>query len=369
LSHGILSLRAERSNLIHSIWLFLLASLLLNGCHGDPLTTPGYREPTEVGGVIESGTRWTADQGPFLITEDLVVPDSADFYVGGGTEIYVEWNKTIEVRGALAFDGQPSQRISVRAQQGIWRGFRFIGYGFIGDSSGGVIEGSSLSYVDIYDAVTAVECQDSSYLGLSECRIFSCDSIGVKVDSGCGAIIDNCQFDNDRTLNVLNPVAIWSNWALYLRVTDTDISGFQHAIRFYGASSCITIDGSSIADCDIGIVCDFQDSVLIQDNLFRGNDTAILISDGSPVLSGNDFTKNTECIHVEGNCAPTAHLNNFIDTGRWVWQHISRDTVDATMNWWGTTNPDSIAILIHDQEDDSTAGLVEFEPFLTSPRP
>ena len=45
------------------------------------------------------------------------------------------------------------------------------------------------------------------------------------------------------------------------------------------------------------------------------------------------------------------------------------DNIDATSNWWGTTNTQAINQTIHDFKNDFNLGNVTFAPFLTSPNP
>jgi len=368
LSFSILSLQVKRSNLVFGVCSALFVSLLFIGCHGDPLTTPGYREPVLVGGTIQADTTWHAADGPYRVTEDLLVPIGVTWTVEGGTEIFVDWNRIIEIQGRAWFIGDEENRIVVRSEQGVWKGFRFVG---------GLFAGDGLSYVDIYNAVVAIECVDSVLVGLMGCRIFSNDIIGVRADSGAGILVSSCQFVNDRSLNQLNPTALWASNGGYLTIIDTKISGFHFGVRIHEFPLSLIrrvlpysfTSRDTITNCDIGIVIDSPQDIIISENVYMGNQTAILITQGNPNISNNDFIKNTDCIHVEGPCAPTAHQNNFIDTGQWAWWNATRDSVDATQNWWGTTDPDSIAALIYDQEDDSLLGLVQFEPFLTNPRP
>ena len=365
----VVSLRVKRSNLIYCIYFYLLASLAFIGCHGDPLDTPGYHEPVIVGGTIQADITWHAADGPYRVVEDLVIADSVFWQVEAGTEILVDWNKAIEVLGVALFRGTEQNHIVVKSEEGLWRGFRFTGRDYM---EGGVVF-AGLEYVDIENATTAVECVDSVGMGFCYCRFLHCDSIGVRVGSGSWVSIWGCEFINDRNLNLQTTTAIWTVSGGGVAVVETNISGFHYGIRiqgnYYGGGSGFHLEDNLVADCSVGIICDSQDNPQIIDNCFRGNDIAVLINQGSMPLSGNDFIKNTECIHVEGPCTPTAHQNNFIDTGQWAWWNATRDSVDATENWWGTTDPDSIAALIYDQEDDSALGLVQFEPFLTSPRP
>jgi hypothetical protein len=355
-------------NKVKNLGILLILSLILIGCHGDPLDTPGYREPLLVGGTIQSDTIWHAVNGPYRVVEDLVIADSVIWQVEAGTEVLVDWNKAIDVQGIADFSGTEQNRIVVRSEQGLWRGFRF-------EKSSRTTEGTwlaELEYVDIENAVTAAECIDSVEMGFYNCRFLYCDSIGVRAGSGSYVSICDCQFMNDRDLNLQTTTAIWTVNGGGVVVSGTNITGFQYGIRiqgnYYVGGTGFHLQDNFIVDCDIAVICDSQDDPQILDNEFKGNSIAVLINQGFVLLNGNDFMKNTECIHIEGPCTPTAHQNNFISTGQWAWWHASRDSVDATENWWGTTDPDSIATLIYDHEDNSSLGLVQFEPFLTSPR-
>jgi len=331
--------------------------LILIGCHSDPISTTGETQPTLVGGTITSDTTWRAKDGPYHIIENIVVPDSVWWQVEAGTEIIVAWNQTIEVFGNTRFQGDYKTRISVWSEGGVWQGFRFTGEHD---------ESSFLNHIDISNPVIAVEATDSAHVSLHDSRILSCDSIGVRVNSGAMATVWSCEFTNDRTLNLLNPVAISSAFGSHAWVYNTQINGFHHGIRIQGWGYPISLESNQITACDIGIISDSQDSTEIIDNQFLGCKTGILITQGSPTLLYNTFEKQGECVRVEGLCQPEAHWNSFADPDRWAWVHYSPYDVDATNNWWGTADPDSIDQLIYDHNDDPQAGYINYEPFLTS---
>lgn len=45
------------------------------------------------------------------------------------------------------------------------------------------------------------------------------------------------------------------------------------------------------------------------------------------------------------------------------------NNIDATNNWWGTTDPQAINLSIRDYKYDFGLGTVSFVPFLTEPNP
>ena len=358
--------RQESRNKIRnlSVWLILFMFVILTGCHSDPMNVEVYRESVEVGGIIQSDTTWLAADGPYHVTENIVIPQNVHWIVEAGTEIIVDWNKAIDVQGTTKFGGSGEERIVVRSEQGVWRGFRVTG--FAGSATGGS-DCSELVYVDIYNAITAVACVDSGDVFVYDCRFFNCDSMGVSVDSGCYASIRYCEFINDWTFNLLRPTAVLSKSGSHVWVHNTEITGFQHGIRLHGWGYPVSIEENTIAGCEIGIICDTQDSVAILDNEFRGNETGLLVIQGESAILNNTFEKHYEAVRVEGDAAPTAHFNNLITNDKGAWTQLSPNDVDASQNWWGTTDEDSVANLIFDQLDDSTLGLVQFDPILTSP--
>jgi hypothetical protein len=87
----------------------------------------------------------------------------------------------------------------------------------------------------------------------------------------------------------------------------------------------------------------------VQHNVIRYNETGVRFSGYETIpFHGNDLYGNT--------------LYNFE-----IWNCLE-GPVDATMNWWGTTDPDEIAAGIWDAEDDPGLGChVVFEPFCLAP--
>jgi hypothetical protein len=83
----------------------------------------------------------------------------------------------------------------------------------------------------------------------------------------------------------------------------------------------------------------------LQHNIVRYNETGVLYAGYSAIpVHWNDLYDNTLYNLRIGDCI--------------------YDPVDATMNWWGTTDPDAIAAGIWDANDDPGLGcVVLFDPF------
>jgi hypothetical protein len=97
-------------------------------------------------------------------------------------------------------------------------------------------------------------------------------------------------------------------------------------------------------------------------------------------ISNNTFLNNTVhtapfatiCIDTfflttQASLTPVLHNNNFVDPGITYEIFNSKNPMDATNNWWGSTDSVEIQKRIYDYSVDGTRGTVNFVPFLTSP--
>jgi parallel beta-helix repeat protein len=123
-------------------------------------------------------------------------------------------------------------------------------------------------------------------------------------------------------------------------------------------TSSPTVTNNTTQNCDRGIYVFGASSPSITGNIMGGNDWGFYV-DGNdltpqPVVTGNQFFGNREQNYVATNFATGAHLLR----------------LNATGNWWGTTNPDAIAAEITDLADSVAATdipTVDFSGFLDGP--
>jgi hypothetical protein len=102
--------------------------------------------------------------------------------------------------------------------------------------------------------------------------------------------------------------------------------------------------------------------------------------DRSPIIRNNTIAQNSFGIKVlyggSSSLAPIITFNNFQDNEEYnVYLDPNSDSgfdaynLNATYNWWGTTDTDSISQSIYDFEDNFNLGSVTFVPFLNEPNP
>ena len=89
---------------------------------------------------------------------------------------------------------------------------------------------------------------------------------------------------------------------------------------------------------------------------------------GGGIIRYNTVRENSDGITAYGQ--PAINYNNVYDNTIYDLRNTNAaDTpnMDATNNWWGTLNEDTIRNNIYDFFDDATLGIVDFIPYLTSP--
>ncbi len=139
-----------------------------------------------------------------------------------------------------------------------------------------------------------------------------------------------------------------------------------------------TITGNYSRDDGGGICCDTSSSPIISNNTITGNSAGdhgggIHCCNSSPTITGNTITGNSangkgNGIYCRRESNPTINYNNLVNGDQYeVCLDNVSDDIDATNNWWGTTNIDSIDAKIWDYYDNMALGKVLYNPFLTAP--
>lgn len=131
--------------------------------------------------------------------------------------------------------------------------------------------------------------------------------------------------------------------------------------------------GIRVSDSDYG---DSRKPVTIRCNTILDNEIGIAISDMiSPstmtTITNNNINNNDVGILIEAIPPSTIIYNNIYNNNNasiklsWAASH----DVNATLNWWGTTDASTIDKSIYDFNDDFNLGKVNYTPLLTAPNP
>lgn len=158
---------------------------------------------SEKQGVIEKNERWTAEEGPYLISDDILVPWNVRLSIAPGTRIMVgkplayseripqhddldSFLVSIKVRGTLSCVGRRNNRIKISASAAgsdhcSW-------YGILLDSADG--EFTEIAYTDIADACNAIVVRRTGPLVRNS--VLEYNSVGIYCTEGADPLILNC---------------------------------------------------------------------------------------------------------------------------------------------------------------------------------
>lgn len=90
----------------------------------------------------------------------------------------------------------------------------------------------------------------------------------------------------------------------------------------------------------------------------------------APSISNNTISQNTIGVYLDGDARYlTIKNNNIQDNSKYSIHLSSVQDLNATYNWWGTTDVQAINQTIYDFKNDFNLGKVNFVPFLTESNP
>jgi parallel beta-helix repeat protein len=189
-------------------------------------------------------------------------------------------------------------------------------------------------------------------------NILSNCSSAIKVTSG-SAIIEGNSISNNKDhgidVELASSVTIDGNY-----ITDSN-----YGINDSGSSWNRVIKNNVIVNNSIGIHA--PGSGTIERNLINGNEYGI-VNGGTDVTIRNNtiigcnfglFTVSASSLIISNNIYNNTYNLYFTDTS----------DLDATYNWWGTTDTQTINQTIFDFKNDFKIGTITFVPFLTEPNP
>jgi hypothetical protein len=163
----------------------------------------------------------------------------------------------------------------------------------------------------------------------------------------------------------------------------------QYGVQVYRRAE---IQGNTFRDNDCAVLTTSDTLFTISDNHFINNDEAIntgakatiernsmtgnnvsitLCSTAQATIKNNTFTNNAETIRIQDNpSSVTINYNNFEECLQNSIKLVgTTGSIDATNNWWGTTDIQAINLTIHDYKYEFGLGKVNFTPFLSEPNP
>ncbi len=308
---------------------------------------------TEFSGLITTNMTWTKGLSPFVFTGPVTIVNGVTLTIQPGVSVVLGSTYTLTVNGTLQARGNSTD--PVRFTGGSTSGFGPIIFTAFSNgwneqtATGCIIENAILS-------ATGVDVENSSPK-INNCTLNNSEIVINAASRGSPVISNNVI----RGTGVLSSLGITCGGNAV--ITGNNISGLQTGIDIYLGNATVT------------------NNIIWNNSLFSSGGEGVRIeyrSDfgqiTSPVLSNNTIVYNNIGITLAGSPTPKIFYNNINNNTNY---NINLDNItiayfpkggniNATYNYWGTTNATLINRTMWDFKNDFTLGNVTFIPFLNS---
>ncbi|MBU3942678.1 right-handed parallel beta-helix repeat-containing protein [Patescibacteria group bacterium] len=318
-----------------------------NDCNGliDLEDSACFPSGTKAEGIISEDTIWTVQGSPYIIIDDILIEKDVTLTIKPGVTVNFKRGKgksnfggfEILNRGNIIAKGNLDNKIIFTSLD------KLRSWGTIEIVSGGTIY---FDNVEIEYASNGITAANASSVTIINSRFSNC---GTGIFTAGPAIISNNIIENNHS------------GIIYC--------GIDYSARDDGSFSYFGIKKTEITYNTIrnnigqGLVNSYHAGVVFQD---------LISSNFSLTLSYNDIYNNGSGIksvnssHLESLLIKNNNIYNHSDYNIWIGSQGSE--IDASNNWWGTTNASVIDSKIYDYYDDYILSLpkVNYQPIATS---
>lgn len=369
----------------------------------------------EVSGNLLEDTTWLAAGGPYIITGTVGVVTGVTLTIEPGTVIKYAGAYTILVKGAIIANGTDPAPITFTVLDGI----AAAGVTQITFTQTNLLN-SQLSHVLMENAGSTISTTQSTEnrLYVSYANLFNTKISTSRVEFS-NSKIDNTIIDlNNFSIRIIDSAVNNTNFVkdyiyysgyYYIQrsvVTDSNIIGrgaitestlTNSTIKFESGSisksqlynspieargpsrvniedTFITFNGGSAIDCNTDDSSPSECNIIHSEII--GNNSGIGVNTYKGATISYSTIKNTEIAVLikrkisESWYTPTKIYNsNFIDNRLYNVRNATTMTIEASNNYWNTTDTSTINDMIFDASDNPLYyGPVNYSPFLTEPQ-
>ncbi len=397
--------------IIEGVTLLALISLLISSLALLSLGTA--QSGTNKKGVINSEETWTRAGSPYTLIGPVAIDQGVTLSIEPGTIVNLG-SYYIEVNGTLNAIGDPNDKVTLNGGQIT---FNNVSNNRNGQTYVGIIENGIINQTKIYSSipikidsciingqitvsssvisnnvVTGDIYSHSSQPDLGQHKDFDIDTSVISGNNVKGYIVVGQVgmgvttapaeaprvFNNtvEGTIIAATPIGtpeIFNNTVSkggiesdgYGYIYNNYVSGSQWGIRleavrvFSGNLPCY-------ATVENNVVTGNSEGISMHLSSVHGGETRV------PSILNNSISGNQIGISLSGygyDANPIIRFNNLQDNSNYSFYLGETNNVNASLNWWGTTDELAIGGSIYDYKNDFKLGRVTFTPILTSPNP
>jgi hypothetical protein len=324
---------------------------------------------TQKSGLLTSDATWTVADSPITLTGPVGVAAGVTLTIEPGVTVdfgkfYMQINGTLNARGT-----SDAKIVFTSSQRWITSSQMIM---FMPSSTGWNEQTSSGCIIE--NAVF-----NTTILSIQDCSpeikgsTFSLAKNTPVVVNGGAPIIKNNVFNCESmlTVSVYSSACVFEGNHLssdggYINGLSADSSAsiinnvFANFWEGIKVSGQVTVSGNTIQNCHSGVISS-SDDVNICGNYISDGNTGVT---GKGTITSNTIINNK--IGIQDPTAPVTNNNIYGNTQNNLVLTTSQD-IDASNNYWGTTDTEAIGQTIYDSKNDFNAGTVTYVPFLMEP--
>ncbi len=302
---------------------------------------------TNVNGTIAPNTIWTLAKSPYTLTGQVTVPTGVTLTIEPGVTVNLG-TYYIRVSGTLNASGTSDNNIVFGSNATSYNNQR-IEFSY-GSTAWNEQTGTGCIIENIVFANVTLTINGSPKINsTSFSSALSVPSL-ISVTGGAPQIFNdtlNCQ---NTGINVAGGSPV---------ISYNTIAGNGHSTGIYTSGTAV-IQNNLIINNNYGI--NLYGSSVVEYNVVAGNTFGISGFTGN--IQFNTVTQNSIGLQVSGGSG-TLKNNNIFNNNQANLLPFTSTSLDATNNWWGTTDSVAISQMILDSKTYNYVGAIIFNPFLT----
>ncbi|PVX26590.1 MAG: hypothetical protein CW716_05705, partial [Candidatus Bathyarchaeum sp.] len=335
---------------MHKFSITILVSILLFST----IYFGAVEASTQVSGIISINTTWIVENSPYVVTSPLLVDNGVTLTIEPGVVVYLN-DTYMKVNGTLSARGNTTHPILL-----------------ISNGTSGLLYPQDNAAIQFTEYST--DWNEETGLGsiIENAVVNTTRPVFTIYTDRVSPKINNCTVVNtggQRSIFVDGGAPVISNCTI-----TSNFAGITCSEGFGENTNLAQILDNTITDCEVGISIS-EGSPLIQGNLIANNTGNKNNGNGgiridyvhaTPIIQNNTIIGNTVGFNMLNSPSPTIVYNNIVGNIEYnVYQYaFSGADINATNNWWGTTNVDIINQTIRDFKNDFNLGVINFVPFL-----
>lgn len=344
----------------------------------------------DVIGRITSDANWNSSNSPYSLTGPLDVASGVTLTIQPGVTVNLN-NYYIQVDGTLVARGTSFSQITLNSGS---IKFTQTSSGWVEQTGVGcIIEYANLNSVSVTGDRNPIKLNQDTITGditVNGASVISSNSITGQVTIGDSTVVWDNTIKGGILFGGLDLSYEPSNSQLHPIISGNTITGgagyYDQGIE---CASYVLIEDNTISGCNYGVFLFTADEefggaippdVVMQRNTITDNNqgihvelyTAMAHGAVNPTIISNTISNNKVGLYLDGTGYDlTFQNNNLQGNSNYSIQLASGESGDlnATNNWWGTTNSQTISQSIYDSNRDFNLGTVNYAPALTAANP